>query len=118
MNPYVFENTAVQAPDRFTVLEECYDPVSRAQLLRTGVRLGWRCLEVGGSGSLGAWLAAVVGSTGRVVVTDVEPGHLHGLRDRRDVQVWRHHITRDPLPEGEFDLVHAAWCGGVCHTGK
>ncbi|AJC53589.1 class I SAM-dependent methyltransferase [Streptomyces sp. 769] len=49
----------------------------------------------------------MVGSTGRVVVTDVEPGHLHGLRDRGDVQVWRHDITRDPLPEGEFDLVHA-----------
>lgn len=37
MNQYVFENIADQAPDRFTVLEECYDPVSRAQLMRTGV---------------------------------------------------------------------------------
>ncbi|MGW2393767.1 class I SAM-dependent methyltransferase [Streptomyces lydicamycinicus] len=108
MNQYVFENIADQAPDRFTVLEECYDPVSRAQLMRTGVGPGWRCLEVGGGGgSMGAWLADAVGSTGQVVVTDVEPGRMHDLRHRENVQVWRHDITHDPLPEGEFDLVHA-----------
>ncbi|MCC9306182.1 class I SAM-dependent methyltransferase [Kitasatospora sp. RB6PN24] len=31
---------------------------------------------------------------------------MRGLRQRENVRVWRHDITCDPLPEGEFDLVH------------
>ncbi|WP_083733932.1 class I SAM-dependent methyltransferase [Actinomadura sp. CNU-125] len=72
-------------------------------LARTGVGPGRRCLEVGaGNGTVAAWLERRVGPAGRVVATDLRP-----VADAAGPPVVRHDIVRDPLPEAEFDLVHA-----------
>lgn len=108
MSRYVFDSSAVQAPERFSALETCYDPVSRMRLAQTGVGAGWHCLEVGGGGgSLGAWLADVVGPTGQVLLTDLVPQAEGQLSERPNLEVARHDIVNDVLPDGAFDLVHA-----------
>jgi SAM-dependent methyltransferase len=95
------------AAARFAALSTLFDASTRRHLLDRGLAPGWRCLEVGGgAGSIACWLAAQVGSVGRVVVTDVDTRFLDGLvHDNLDVL--RHDITRDPMPEERFDLVHA-----------
>lgn len=107
MSSHVSDNAVVLAnTERFTSLEHCYDPVSKRELNALGLGPGWRCLEVGaGSGSLASWLADRVGDTGSVVATDIDIGLIGEVRD--NVQVLRHDIVRDPLPEAAFDLVHA-----------
>lgn len=108
MSHYLFDSAAVQTAGRFTALESCYDPASRAQLALTGVSTGWKCLEVGGgSASLGDWLGERVGPEGEVTVTELEP-RWAAARHRPDhMRLLRHDITRDPLPGGDYDLVHA-----------
>ncbi|NNN37394.1 methyltransferase domain-containing protein [Streptomyces sp. S3(2020)] len=104
MSRYLFDNAAPQSAGRFHALESRYDPASRKALERTGIGPGWRCLEIGGGGgSLGDWLADRAGPDGEVVVTDLAPSP----SSRANVRVLRHDITRDPLPAGGFDLIHA-----------
>jgi salicylate synthase len=108
MPRYLFDNSAEQASDRFSVLESCYDVVSREILDQTGLAPGWKCLEVGGGGgSLANWLGERVGPDGQVTVTDIEPRWAASRPRPANVRVLRHDITRDPLPGDGFDLVHA-----------
>ncbi len=110
MSQYVFDNAAAQAGQRFQSLEALYDPRTVRFLEATGIGPGWRCLEVGaGGGSIAAWLAERVGPRGHVLVTDIDPRHLEALAasGRPNVEVRRHDVGLDPLPEGAFDLVHA-----------
>jgi ubiquinone/menaquinone biosynthesis C-methylase UbiE len=108
---YIFDNAAEEpTAQRFASLEALYDPRTIRFLEAAGVGPGWRCLEVGGgSGSIAAWLADRVGSAGHVLVTDIDPRFLAALAtaDRPNVEVIRHDVGVDPLPEGAFDLVHA-----------
>jgi SAM-dependent methyltransferase len=72
-----------------------------------GVIQGWHCLEVGaGGGSVAVWLCERVGSSGHVLATDLDTRFLEGL-DYSNLEVRRHDIVSDALPEGAFDLVHA-----------
>lgn len=99
MTTYVFDRAHVVEQHR--CLAAAYDPVTFARLDRTGVRAGWRCLEVGaGGGSVAHWLARR-GAT--VLATDVQPEH---VAPTRRLTVLRHDVVCDPLPEREFDLVH------------
>lgn len=110
MSQYVFDNAAAQTGQRFQSLEALYDPRTVRFLEATGVGPGWRCLEVGaGGGSIAAWLSERVGPSGHVLVTDIDPRHLEALAasGRPNVEVRRHDVGLDPLPEGAFDLVHA-----------
>ncbi len=111
MSGYIFDNAAERpTAQRFGSLEALYDPRTTHFLEMTGVGPGWRCLEVGaGSGSIAAWLADRVSETRHVLATDIdlrfltvlaETGHPH-------VEVRRHDVGTDPLPEGAFDLIHA-----------
>jgi SAM-dependent methyltransferase len=105
--PYLLDNAAEEAPARLAALEAMFDTHTRRHLLGRGVGPGWHCLEVGaGNGSVAAWLAERVGRGGRVVATDLDPRHL-AARVVPDVEVLRHDLTADPLPEAAFDLVHA-----------
>jgi SAM-dependent methyltransferase len=107
MAKYVLDNEAEEAGQRFTSLQECFDPVTIAHLDRTGVTSGWTCLEVGGGGvSIGRWLGGRVGSTGKVTVTDLDP-HWIGADQGPNVEVIRHDVVADPLPDRTYDLVHA-----------
>ena len=98
---------AQNAAVRFAALSALFDPSSQRHLADRGVAPGWRCLEVGGGGgSIATWLSERVGPAGRVVVTDVETRFLDAL-ERPNLEVRRHDITRDSLPDAAFDLVHA-----------
>ena len=87
------------------VLARWRDPFTIEMLRATGVGPGWRCLEVGaGAGTVSAWLADIVGTSGSVLSTDVDL-RFHG-EPSGNTEVRRHDITCDPLPDAEFDLVH------------
>jgi SAM-dependent methyltransferase len=104
---YTLDNAGREASARFAALAAMYDPGTIRHLEERGVSSGWHCLEVGGGGgSIAAWLAARVGSAGRVVVTDIDPRFLESLQVP-NLEVRRHDIVNDPLPEAAFDLVHS-----------
>jgi SAM-dependent methyltransferase len=104
---YVFDNAAAQTPARFSALASIFDPGSVRHLSAIGVGEGWHCLEVGGGGgSISGWLCDRVGPTGRVVATDLDTRFLEQI-GKDNLEVRRHNLVTDPLPEGRFDLVHA-----------
>jgi SAM-dependent methyltransferase len=104
---YALDNAAPQAGQRFTSLETLFDPVTFRNLGAAGAGAGLRCLEIGvGGGSVARWLAAQVGPAGHVLATDIDP-HWFAVNDLPAIEVRRHDITRDPLPEAAFDLIHA-----------
>jgi len=107
-SPYLLDNRKDEAADRFTALAALYDPMTAGHFDTIGVGAGWRCLEIGaGGGSVVRHLAERVGPTGRVLATDIEPRFLDPLATLPNVDVARHDIVVDPLPEAEFDLIHA-----------
>jgi SAM-dependent methyltransferase len=104
---YVFDNSAIQATARFSALAAAFDPGTIRHLAEVGVTKGWKCLEVGGGGgSIASWLCERVGLEGQVLATDLDPRFLDKLA-HSNLQVRRHDIVTDPLPEAAFDLVHA-----------
>ena len=110
MEHYIFDNAAPQASQRFNSLETLYDPATIRYLEACGVSEGWNCLEVGGGGgSIATWLAQRVGSTGQVLVTDIDPRHLTTIAtpEYPHLTIQQHDIAADPLPEGSYDLIHA-----------
>jgi ubiquinone/menaquinone biosynthesis C-methylase UbiE len=103
---YIFDNAADQASVRFSALSAIFDPGTIRHLVERGVDRGWHCLEIGGgNGSIAAWLGAHVGPTGRVLVTDIDTRYLDAVK-HPNIEVQRHDIVLDELPEGAFDLVH------------
>ncbi len=89
------------------LLQESHDPLTAKQLDTIGVGDGWRCLDVGaGGGSVTKMLAGRVGSTGSVIAVDVDTSLLEGLASDR-IQVRRHDLLSEQLPQAAFDLVHA-----------
>lgn len=118
MTPYIFDNAAeAETAERFNSLDALYNFRTFRFLETTGVGPGWHCLEVGGgSGSGAAWMAERVGPCGHVVVTDIEPRFLErsGRLRPANLEVRRHDIGTDPLPEAAFDLIHARLV--LCHV--
>jgi ubiquinone/menaquinone biosynthesis C-methylase UbiE len=109
MTNYIFDNAAPQAEQRFVSLETMYDSWTIRHLETTGIGPGWQCWEVGGGGgSIGAWLGERCGPDGYVLVTDIDPRYLVELTelDRHSIEIQRHNILTDPLPEKSFDLIH------------
>lgn len=103
------EQTRLHWQHRARALAAMLDSGTITQFEGIGVAPGWRCLEVGGgAGSIPRWLCQRVGTNGHVLATDVEPVMLEQL-DFDNLEVRRHDVTRDSLPEGEFDLVHTRW---------
>jgi SAM-dependent methyltransferase len=104
---YILDNAGRETPARFDALSTMYDHGTFKYLENCGVGSGWNCLEVGGGGgTIAAWLAARVGPTGHVLVTDLDPRFLDGSKFS-NLEVRRHNIVTDPLPEAAFDLIHA-----------
>jgi len=104
---YLLDNAAQQTAGRFSGLEACFDEVAQAQLAARGIGPGWHCLEVGaGSGSIARWMAERVGPQGHVLATDIDTRWV-----RRDglaqLEVIQHDISRGPVREDAFDLIHA-----------
>jgi ubiquinone/menaquinone biosynthesis C-methylase UbiE len=111
MNTYVFDNAAeAETAERFHSLDALYNFRTYRFLEMTGIGPGWRCLEVGGgNGSVGAWMAERVGPSGSVLVTDIDPRFIEGSGHQKlaNVELRRHDVGVDQLPEGAFDLIHA-----------
>jgi SAM-dependent methyltransferase len=104
---YLFGRVPEQERARLAGLSAQFDSVTVRHLGAVGVAAGWHCLEIGaGAGSIARWLAATAGSSGRVVVTDLDIRFLDDL-PRPPCEVVRHDITRDPVEQDAFDLVHA-----------
>ncbi|GGZ40039.1 methyltransferase [Streptomyces inusitatus] len=102
---YAFDNDNGHAGEQHRALTAGYDGLSVGRLAGLGLRDGLRCLEVGaGGGSVARWLAARVAPTGSVLATDIKPHH---IAPAEGLEVAVHDITRDPLPECAFDVIHA-----------
>ena len=87
-------------------LAAMFDPGTIRHLTEIGVTEGWTCLEIGaGGGTIAGWLCDHVGAEGRVIATDLDTQHLRAV-GKPNLEVWRHDVTSDPLPEAAFDLVH------------
>ena len=103
---YVFDNAHSQTRERFPALSVLYDDETVRCLQAVGVAPGWQCLEVAaGGGSIARWLAGQVGAGGWVLATDLDTRFLESLAEPA-LEVRRHDIARDPLPDAAFDLVH------------
>jgi ubiquinone/menaquinone biosynthesis C-methylase UbiE len=104
---YSLRNSDREAPARFDALSAMFDRATFRHLEDRGVCEGWRCLEVGGGGgSITSWLANRVGVSGHVIVTDIDPRFLEPL-EAQNIEVRKHNIVSDPLPDSAFDLIHA-----------
>ncbi|MEU1897839.1 AMP-binding protein [Nocardiopsis dassonvillei] len=102
---YVFDNHSEHAFDQHRFLAAAYDPMTTERLEQTGVGPGWHCLEVGaGGGSVALWLADRVAPGGSVLATDIKPERIPAAEG---LEVVRHDVVRDPLPEAAFDLIHS-----------
>jgi SAM-dependent methyltransferase len=87
-------------------IEAWLDPHSIRAFEDHGVQPGWRCLDVGaGGGSLTEWLCERVGPRGSVVAVDADTRFVEKL-GAANLEVRRADVVHEPLPEGEFDLVH------------
>jgi SAM-dependent methyltransferase len=107
VSAYIYDPASEQERQRLAILESVQDPDTIRRLEALGVGQGWRCLEVGGgAGSITRWLCQRVGTSGRVVATDIDTRFLDALREA-NLEVRRHDITSDELEDGAFDLVHA-----------
>lgn len=92
---------------RLSLLEEAFAPHTLRQMDAIGVGEGWRCLDVGaGAGSVTRLLAERVGDAGSVLAVDLDVRLLESLEGDR-VEVQRHDLLAEPLPQAAFDLVHA-----------
>ena len=111
MNRYIFDNAAeAETAERFAALDALYNFRTFRFLETAGIAPGWHCLEVGGgSGSVAAWMAERVGPSGSVLVTDIDPRFMERSAYRRPahMELRRHDIGTDPLPQQAFDLIHA-----------
>jgi ubiquinone/menaquinone biosynthesis C-methylase UbiE len=103
---YLLDHDRELEPHRLALLEHHADPTSARRLQMTGLRTGWRCLEVGpGRGSIVRWLSNQVGPSGRVSALDLNTSLLAGL-DEPNVEVLRGDVLDVELPEASFDLIH------------
>jgi ubiquinone/menaquinone biosynthesis C-methylase UbiE len=104
---YVFDNTQELAEIRYRDLSELYDAQTIRHIDQRGIQEGWSCLEVGaGGGSIASWLCSRVADSGHVLATDIEPRFLQTL-SFGNLEVRRHDIRYEGLPQCQFDLAHA-----------
>jgi len=107
---YVFQQAEDRKElERLQAIERVFDPASRRRLLATGLKAGWRCLEVGaGAGSVMRWMSEAVGPTGQVVAVDIAPKFLVPPQPA-NVEVRQADIRTAPLPPQSFDLAHVRY---------
>lgn len=105
--PYALDSAWHAERERLDSLTRLYDDGTLEVVDRLGVTGGWHCLDVGaGTGSLAEKLSELVAPTGSVTALDVDTRFLDPLASEH-LHVAQADVTSDPLPEGQFDLVHA-----------
>jgi SAM-dependent methyltransferase len=78
---YLLDNRQTEAGIRFEALSALFDPSTFRHFERLGVSEGWRCWEVGAGGPrVPNWLAEHVGSSGRVLATDIDVSWMESTR--------------------------------------
>ena len=84
---YLFDNASErEARARMAALGAQHNDATFRYVEKSGIKLGWNCLEIGaGDGSVARWMAARVGPAGRVLATDIDLHHR--LRERGLMQV-------------------------------
>jgi SAM-dependent methyltransferase len=98
---YVYDQGFAEERARLAGMEALWDPGSRALL---SAYSGGTWLEVGGGGgALAEWMAERADS---LLVTDVDTRFLEPLASAT-VEVRRHDIRTDPLPDAAFDVIHS-----------
>jgi SAM-dependent methyltransferase len=104
---YPFDNAAPQAGTRLASLAAIYDDATFRHLDRFGIREGACCLEVGaGGGSVAAFMKQRAGPNSQVIATDINTDWMVDTLPA-GIDVRRHDIGVDPLPEAMFDVIHA-----------
>jgi ubiquinone/menaquinone biosynthesis C-methylase UbiE len=110
---YYIIRGGAQGRERLRVLARVLQPYAIALFEQAGVTAGMHCLDIGcGGGDLTLDLARIVGASGRVVGTDVDPKKLEIARAEAQDQHLRNtlfeleDITEGP-PGQTFDVVHA-----------
>jgi SAM-dependent methyltransferase len=104
---YPFDNAAPQARTRLSSLAAIYDGVTFRHLDRFGIPEGACCLEVGaGAGSVAAFMKERAGPDSQVIATDINTDQMVDTLSA-DIDVRRHDIGVDPLPDAVFDVIHA-----------
>ncbi len=105
--PYLLDNRAREAEQRFDSLSALFNPVTFRHVEMLGIGEGWHCWEVGvGGPSVPQWLSARVGPSGRVLATDIDvswASHIAG----GNIDIRGHDVAADDPPTEVFDLVHA-----------
>ena len=92
--------------NRLRILEGVFDPATIRHLEVLRVTEGWNCLDVGtGAGSVAQWLAACVGSKGKVVATDIDPRFVRRL-SVPNLEISQPDILKDDLETSQYELVH------------
>ncbi len=106
MTGYIMSNAWDDERRRLGGMEARYDAGTFRYLAMLGVDDGWSCWDVGaGGGTVAAWLCDRVTPSGSVLAMDLDTRFLEEL-DHPNMEVRRHDVVRDPLPEGGFDLIH------------
>lgn len=103
---YLLDNQQTEAGQRFGALSELFDPTTFRHFEAIGLTQGWSCWEVGAGGaSVPRWLAERVGSSGRVLATDIDTAWLPP--DGTAFEVAVHDVGVDGPPADDFNVVHA-----------
>ena len=106
MTSYIMDNAWEGERRRLAGMEARYDTGTFRHLAALSVGDGWRCWDVGaGGGTVAVWLCERVAPSGSVLATDLDPRFVQAL-DYPNLEVRRHDVVHDPLPEGGFDLIH------------
>jgi 2-polyprenyl-3-methyl-5-hydroxy-6-metoxy-1,4-benzoquinol methylase len=102
---YALDNHHPDAPAHHAALADMFDPFTTERIPELLDLTGRRCWEVGaGGGSIALWLAEQVGDDGYVLASDTTPDL---IPDHPRLRRIGHDLTLEPLPEGEWDLIHA-----------
>jgi 2-polyprenyl-3-methyl-5-hydroxy-6-metoxy-1,4-benzoquinol methylase len=109
VSEYIFQaNRDDQELGRLRLIEQVLDDETISRLRSTGIRQGWRCLELGaGAGSIAQWMAGAVGDQGQVLAIDIKTNYLQHLSAPPCMIVKGDFL--EVLLEGEFDLAHCRY---------
>jgi SAM-dependent methyltransferase len=105
-HPYLLENVATQARDRFEALSALFDGTTFDSFERVGISAGWKCWEVGAGGpSVPNGMAQRCMPGGHVLATDIDITWTK--QSDQSFEVRLHDAASEPPPAHDFDLVHA-----------
>lgn len=105
---YPMWNSTDDEAARLGKLQGLHDRATVRRLGGLGLGPGWHALELGaGAGSIAAWMADAVGSSGSVTAVDRDTGQLQHLRDRPNVTVVEDDLATMAFPTERFDLIHS-----------